>query len=302
MYKFDILETDNFEIVTKSSKSIYNMDGKFSYLSEIKNKTKKDKEIVFPNMYGVYDVRENGNGKFYENSIGYFVCEGDTIESNPSSVFLLSAPSYRNRGTIINLSNYDYVISYFSARLSINSDWKNQKDSYIFNENHINDELLSDCIVFSIFNNSSYQSSLRKVYYKNEYYNIPNNFFWMSKETIKELSENFGFDKMYNDVRLSNERVTYSKLFDDEKKYNNLTNTSKNILDIANNLVIDSFEYRTLISDEQNQLFCWDASYGQLKKMWKENFSKQFDLLRKEYKELSKIMEKRTYDLGFLPK
>ena len=302
MYKFDILETENFEIVKTGTKSIYNTDGKTNYLSEIKNRTKKNKNIIFPNMYGVYDIRQNGVTKFYENGLGYFVCEGDTVESNPSSVFLLSAPSYRNRGVIINESNFDFVVSYFSARLSISSNWKNQKDSYLFNENQINDDLISDCIVYSIFNNSSYQSSLRNVRYKNQNYKISNNFFWMSKKTLEELSENFGFDEMYNDVRLDNDCYVYKKLFGSDGKYNLLCNNSKNILEISNQLIVDSFEHRVLFSDNENQFFCWDASYAQLKKMWKEYFPQRFEILRKEYKELSKLMEKRTYELGFLPK
>ena len=55
-----------------------------------------------------------------------------------------------------------------------------------------------DSIVYSIFNNRSYQSSLRNVIYRGNTYNIKNEFFWMSKNEMVEISN----QNNYNDTSL----------------------------------------------------------------------------------------------------
>lgn len=300
MYKFDVLELNDFEVTNVGSKSIYNLDDSKNYLSEIKNLTQYDNKITFPNMYGGLDVRYNSNHKFYDNALGFLVCEGDTVESNPSSVFILSAPSYRNRGVIVTKENFEMITSYFSARLSIKTNWKNQKDSYIFDKKQFYDNLIGDTIVYSLFNSSSHQSALKNINYKGENYRIKNNFFPIDKSVMLGLADKFGFDEMYNEVRTDENRYLFHLLNSYLEKTNGLSQESINLLEMFTNLVKSSFEIRILINDDDNHLSCWDAGFSQLKKLWKENFPKQYDSFRKEYKILDNKMEKRTYDLGFL--
>ena len=51
-----------------------------------------------------------------------------------------------------------------------------------------------DSLVYSLFNTSSNQSSLRQIKYKEKLWDIKNEFFWISKSEIMELAENKFFD------------------------------------------------------------------------------------------------------------
>jgi hypothetical protein len=301
MFKFDVLEVNDFTVVNQETKIIYNIDNKVNYLDEIKKITKYDgKKINFPQMYGSVNFRNNGKGVFYDDSLGYFVCEGDTVESNPSSVFIISGPSYRNRGVNINKSNLLQITSYFAARRSVDSNWKNQKDSYIFDNSQFEDENIFDTVVYSLFNNSSFQSAAKLFEYNGQNFKLKNEFFWMSKERVKELADLNGCDNIYNDVRTSSERYVYSLIYGENGIYDKLSNESKLVLESANNLFEMSFNIREIMCDEYNFLDTWDAGYSQLKVIWKEYFEKEFKEFRSLYKILDNKMKQRTYELGFL--
>lgn len=47
----------------------------------------------------------------------------------------------------------------------------------------------SDCIVYSLFNSKSQQSSLRSVYYNGKDWDIYNEFFWLSRNRMLQLAE-----------------------------------------------------------------------------------------------------------------
>lgn len=301
-YTFDVLSVKDFSVIETEKKCFYNLDGKKNYLDEIKmNSVFKGNKIDFPNMYGSLNFRENGSGVFYDDSIGFLVCEGDTVEGNPSSVFFLSGPSYRNRGININESNFLMITSYFSSRVSIDTNWINQKDSYIFNPNQFVDNMLADTIIFSLFNNSSFQCSARNVNFKNQNYNVKNHFFWISNQDMKELADESNFDEMYNDARMDTDRFTFKILY--EKGFiTQLSDLAKQILDQATNLVKISMEIRLHCATTNNQLNCWDAGYSQLKSLWKEYFPQEYKTFRENYKELEKKMIQRTFELGFLQK
>ena len=301
MFEFDILEVDDFNAVNKGVKTIYNIDGQKNYLDIIKNKTKiYGVKTNLPQMYGSVNFRNNGKGVFYDDSLGYFVCEGDTVESNPSSVFIISGPSYRNRGVNINKSNFLYITSYFSARKSINTDWKNQKDSYMFNESQISDEKLYDTIIYSLFNSSSSQCGVSSIIIDNIEHKIKNEFFWMSSNQMKELGDLNGYDLLYNDARTAQDRYVYRLLFGKEKIYDKLSIEAKEVLEKATELVISSIEMRQIIANDENSLNSWDAGYAQLKGMWKEYFPVEFKEFRELYKKLENSMKERTYNLGYL--
>jgi hypothetical protein len=301
MFKFDILEVDDFNVANKGVKTIYNIDGQKNYLDIIKDKTKiNGVKSNLPQMYGSVNFRDNGKGVFYDDSLGYFVCEGDTVESNPSSVFIISGPSYRNRGVNINKSNFLYITSYFSARKSISCDWKNQKDSYIFNESQISDENLYDTIVYSLFNSSSSQCAVSSIIIKDVEYKIKNEFFWISSNQMKELGDTKGYDLLYNDARISQDRYVYKLLFGEERLYDRLSNDAKKVLNKATELVNNSIEIRQNIANDENNLNSWDAGYAQLKELWKEYFPNEFKEFRELYKKLENKMKERTYNLEFL--
>jgi hypothetical protein len=159
-----------------------------------------------------------------------------------------------------------------------------------------------DSLVYSLFNNSSEQSSLRQVEYKDKLWDIKNEFFWMSKDRMKELADENGYDNLYNDARISSDRHVYNLLFGEERIYEKLSDDAKAVLDKATELVEQSLQMRQVMADDHNHLDSWDAGYAQLKLVWKEYFEEDFKEFRQLYKNLEDRMRPLVYELGFLMK
>jgi TRAP-type mannitol/chloroaromatic compound transport system substrate-binding protein len=133
-------------------------------------------------------------------------------------------------------------------------------------------------------------------------WDIKNEFFWMSKDQVKDLADENGYDNLYNDARTSNDRHVYKLLFGEERIYDKLSPDAKLVLDKATELVEKSMEIRQVMANDENHLDSWDAGYAQLKLIWKEYFQEDFKEFRQLYKNLEDRMRPLVYELGFLMK
>ena len=201
-------------------------------------------------------------------------------------------------------NNFYKVSSLFSARKLIKPNWINQKDEYITpNENHeYYQQFTNDSIVYSLFNNSSQQSSLRQITYKEKLWDIKNEFFWMSKEEMLNLANENSYSDLYNDARTDSDRHVYKLLFGEERIYDKLSPDAKLVLDKATELVRESMSMREVFANDENHLKSWDAGYAQLKLLWKQYYAEDFKEFRELYKNLEDRMRPLVYELGFLMK
>lgn len=187
----------------------------------------------------------------------------------------------------------------FSARKLTIANWINDKDEYLApnEENEHYNEFVNDSIVYSLFNSASNQSSLRQVEYKGKLWDIKNEFFFMSRDDIKELANENNLDFTYNDANVSSERYVYTKLQGIE-----LSPEAREVLDNAIELTKKSFRFREMFNDEhpEYQILNWDASYYQLKAMWKEYMPQEYKEFTNVYKKLADKMRPMVYELGFL--
>jgi hypothetical protein len=305
-YNFDILNNNGFGQIEKlGNKSIYNVDGKTSasvwVRSEIKN---KKCDIDLPKLSSALSVKQKGYSNLCHGAFGYFYNNGNNVYYNQTNVSLFTSCFSGKSGLSIIPENLRKVVSLFTARKCINNDWLNDKDEYFApNENHYQyDQYNYDSFVYSLFNNSSEQSSLRQITYKNELWDIKNEFFWMSRDEIVNLSNSNNYLELYNDVRTDSDRRVYKLLFGEERIYDQLSHEAKDVLDSASDLVRLSFGMRRNFADDTNHLNSWDAGYAQLKLLWKEYYPEQFKEFRAKYKVLEDKMRPMVYELGFLLK
>jgi hypothetical protein len=304
MYKFDILKVGDFIIESYGEKEFYNLDNGKTLGEWIKQDTEKTEKKDFPLLSSALKVKKNGYGVGVINGIGYLYFDSNNIYKNTNGVCLFSSVFSHGHGINVTQKNINKIFCGFSVRKMISPNWINEKDEYLTpNEKHENFQLFkNDCIVYSLFNNSSEQSSLRQVDYKNQTWDIKNEFFWMSKNQIKELSDQYGYDNLHNDARTSSERYVYKLLFGEERIYDKLSPDAKLVLDKATELVEKSMELRQTMANDENHLDAWDAGYAQLKLVWKEYFQDDFKEFRQLYKNLEDRMRPLVYELGFLMK
>jgi hypothetical protein len=303
MFKFDVLElSENLE-VTKTKEKQYNGLGQ-NLLSTWIRKIKTIKEVESPKLTSFNNVTNKGTKKNDKNAIGFLYWITNSPRDNSTQVSIFSSMFSTGQGMDITSNNFFKIVIAYSARKLTKVNWLNWYDEYMApNEDHEQFEQFKyDSLVYSLFESKSNQSSLRQVEYKDKFWDIKNEFFWMSKDRMKELADENGYDNLYNDARTSDDRHVYNLLFGEERIYDKLSPDAKLVLDKATELVEKSMELRQAMANDENHLDSWDAGYAQLKLIWKDYFQEDFKKFRQQYKNLEDRMRPLVYELGFLIK
>ena len=294
------ISEETFELESMGMKNIYNIEKKESLSNWM---GKNDKASEFPKFSSALKIKETKWGsEIPKGSFGTLVSNSNGIYENTKSVYLLNGGVTRNVGKhFVNKENILKTTALFTTRKTIKSDWLNQKDEYFApNEGHPNYRQFEvDSLVYSLFNNSSQQSSLRQVDYKDKKWNIKNEFFWLSKETMIELAEKEGNNQVYQDAKYSDERHVYKLL---EEIYPELSEEAKTILEMGTELLKKTFPYRGLINEEHPEyhINTWDAGYAQVKLLSQKFFPEEHKAFRDKYNAWSDSLVPMVYELGFL--
>lgn len=304
MYKLDVLEVKDFEIKKTKTKKIYNLRNKISLSKWMRSKTF---DMTIPSVAttnGVTISKKNKDFKVPQSFLGYLHDHSNNVQLNTSGVGIYTSMYSDAHGTFFDETNFKNIIAGYTSRALIKSNWVDEKDEYMSPDNNHDDymQYVNDSTIYCLFNNSSFQSSLRMVENRGVITNIKNEFFWMSKDRMKELADENGYDNLYNDARTSSDRHVYNLLFGEERIYDKLSDDAKAVLDKATELVEQSLQMRQVMADDHNHLDSWDSGYAQLKLVWKEYFSDDFKEFRDMYKGLEDRMRPLVYELGFLKK
>lgn len=299
-FKYDIEDiSERNTIICKDKKIIYNLDGQESAANWIKVKnlpqSKEAVSLKSPINPDSEILRTS------EEAIGYFINDCNNIYANAQGVYIMSSKITRHVRTIpIYSDNIKQCMSLFAARKLIKSNWINQKDEYMMpNEKH--DKYMeweNDCIIYSLFSGSSYQSSLRNIKAQGKAFNVFNELFFMSNDEIAKLANDYNNGEVYFDAKNFNKERYMTTLL----KTLNLSIESKLVLDKAVELIKKSFPYRKQFNYERPEyhINCWDAGWYQVKKLLNDYLNDDL----KDFDELFKLLENKmkplVYELGFL--
>ena len=299
-FNHKLVDIEDGEIVVFDTKAVYNLDDTVKASDWVKEKYNKNETVVAPNLSSAIKVREN-NYKLPANAFGYMYNKSNNVDKNIQEVALFSTMFSDAHGVSIFDNNFTRCTSLFSARRLVQKNWINWADEYMAPDtsNEKWQEFENDSIVYSLFESKSNQSSLRDIEYKGKRWNIKNEFFWLSKEEMLELSNVNGNDWCYNDARTSEERYVYKLLQSIE-----LSNEAQAVLDKASEILRKTFKFRTMFNEDhpEYQINNWDASWYQIKALAKEYCKEDLEQFKELYKKLSDKMRPQVYELGFLKK
>lgn len=304
-FNYTLIDNENGDIVEVGNKAVYNIDGLKTASDWAKEPIKKIETFETINCSSGVKIRpdtSDNRGTNFEGSFGYFLNAGNNVDMNTQKVSLFTMAYGNGNGHGINKDNFTRCTALFSARKLIEKNWINSKDEYLApNEQHEKyNEFVNDSVIYSLFHSASNQSSLRQVEYKGKLWDIKNEFFWMSKQEIMNLANEYNMDEIYEDAKTSDERYVYKYIQEHKEEF------SQEALDVLNKaieLTKKSFKYRQLFADEHPEYQlekCWDAGFYQLKAIWKEYMKDGFEEFKKSYKALSDKMRPMVYSIGFL--
>ena len=251
-------------------------------------------KLLYNNDNHVFSVAKfvERNRKTNANVLAVLMCPGNDVQNN-GATFINSNCSYNAGGShFITESNYEDCVSVLAARNLISTNWVIDKDEYMQpNENAPEyKQYVKDAIVYTIFGN-------QKSYRGENGYN--NEFFWMSKQEMLDLAEEYNNDYTYEDALNSEERFVYLKL---QEIKDDLSPEAKAVLDKATDLVKSSFKYREMFNEShpEYQINNWDAGWYQIKALLKEFMPNELKTFRTLHKQLGDKIRQQVYELGFL--
>lgn len=274
------------------------------FIKKIKISTEdKSKTFTMSNALNV----TNGECYITSGNLGYYVADSTLVEKNTQYVMIIPRKLKGHLASFeIKRENFDRICSSFTARALISGEyatWINGHDEYMIpnTEHPLYGQWQNDCVIYSLFNNKSNQSSLRNIDYNGKSWDIFNELFWISRQDIYDWAIQVNNQAVIDDVlaNAKSERFVYEKL-----KTIKLSDDAKLILDYATALVKDTMQYREEFARKHPEyhINTWDAGWYQIKAVIKEYKPDELKTFNDLYKQFEDRMRPLVYELGFLYK
>lgn len=204
----------------------------------------------------------------------------------------------------ITPTNFEKIITDFATRKNIPTTWENNNDVFLIPNTEPSEyqSYTKDALIYDLFHCNFCTTSLRNMEAAGKNWNIKNEFFWMGKDEIADLANEYQLDDVYEDAKTGEERFVYKYIQDHKEEF---SSEAIAVLDKAIELTRKSFKYRQLFAEEHPEYQVdkvWDAGYYQLKPIWKEYMKDEFNEFKTLYKALADKMRPMVYELGFLKK
>lgn len=209
-----------------------------------------------------------------KDALGVLMQAGDALNDARMYVSIFTMGASRGNGRDVNKDNFSRACVDFSVKRSVYIDVDNKKELWIRDkdifttpsEDLLTPEFIADCVVFSLFDTQSNQTSLRDYQYKGKSYTVVNEFFPYSIDSMEELAEKHHNADIQDDVVGHSNRFVYQWLEDHK---DDISKEAQALLDEAWSLIEDSFPYREQFFQEnpRYQVNTWDAGWLQVRRM-----------------------------------
>lgn len=278
------------------------------------------KNLIKPNialsMPTTLKKLSESTGKISIDNLGQFLSKSDQVYQNHQFVNLFSHAYSNTASYPVDKNNIYKVVSLFAARRLTNVTVLNQGSEYSKPIETIKEfeEFKSDSLVFSLFENKSYQSSLRKVGYDSQgnpinyptaaqkgNINVYNEWYFLSLQETSDLADEH-FAEVYQDAKGQKDRYVHlelERLIKDSK----LSREALDVLEAGRKLFRDTFPLRQSLHTQYPDLHLntWDCGFWQLRTALKRaGLESYMSDLSNKYEKLAEKMRPLVYELGFL--
>ncbi len=296
-----LIELSEGRLIPVGRKNIYNMDGETTGSDWCKEPLGKVKAVDAPQLSSALKWKQKGRGKLVPGALGYYYNVSNNVYQNAKCVFLLSSTSTAANGISVLPANFLRVTANFTARKLIAQDWTNAKDEYcvpdVSHPGYPGFE--ADSVIFALFHPSSQQSSLGHVDYKGREWDIPNQWFWLTRAEAEEAVDAAGLTETWQRLRTDTERYVAERLPEWEPR---MSPEAREVLRLARRVAKASYAHRaemdTLRPDLQ--LLRWDAGWHQLKPLAQAWLPADFAAFQAAFRALAARLRPLVHALSFL--
>lgn len=211
-----------------------------------------------------------------DGALGVLMQSGNTVAKSEKYMGLFTMGVAQGNGRDVTPANLTRAAVTFSIRRAVQGVIAEQKllwvrDKDIFTrppESLLTDEFVADCVVYSLFDRQSNQTSLRGYEYQGRAYRVVNEFFPWSRESIRKLAQDNHAYEIEKDIAAEpqKERILYTWIQD---HHDDISAEAQAVLDAAWDIVVDSFQYREEFAEDypRYQTASWDAGWTQISRM-----------------------------------
>lgn len=202
----------------------------------------------------------------------------------------------------------------FSIRRSVQEVIAEQKllwvrDKDIFTrppESLLTHEFIADCMVYSLFDRQSNQTSLRNYEYKGNTYRVVNEFFPFAQADIVKLAQEYTNRTIESDAVGEGDRLMHTWLGDHDA---DISTEARNLLDLVWEIIESSFAKCAVFDVVQPrfQVQTWDAGWAQINAMVfgrdrvdNEIYDKFYDKFRATRRELGNKIARAAMEEGVI--
>lgn len=275
-FKYAVLESnpdmtiDN--VIDWVGRSIKNKDTIMAWLKEVpigKN------NVDFPVTRNGYDT-PNGRVSMTpkEGCVGYMLVNGANVQGSDAHTAMFTMGVQRGHGCDVTKENLTHAAVTFSIRRSVQEViaakkllWVRDKDIFTRpSEDLLTPEFIADCVVYSLFDRQSNQTSLRDYEYQGKTYRVINEFFPFSTASVLDLAQQYHNRTIEADLTGDKERYVYQWL---QEHSSNLSAEAHAVLDLVWQLIEASFAKREMFAQlkPRYQVESWDAGWKQINAM-----------------------------------
>ena len=238
------------------------------------------------------DIRHRARPDFLAS-----ICSKGNDFQNNNYVSILSSPSVSAGAFTVIAENFEKSLALHAVRKIPKQTWLNDRNQFLIPHTEPSQELINDCVVWSLFAFSNETTALKNVRYMGNTYQIKNNFFPFKIEEIK-----------YWDIREPDFKLEMIK--DSDRFVANwlstasLSDEAKAVLEKARAVYKIYFANLHQMITNKWKIETWDTGWYQIRRCLTEH-----NIALDELKELSKANEKlaekilpQIEEFGFLDK
>ena len=209
-----------------------------------------------------------------DGAIGYAHNNGNNVQFSDKYTGLYTMGFASAHGRDITKDNFTRAAVTFSIRRAVQETIAEQKllwvrDKDIFTrppESLLTPEFTADCVIYSLFDRQSNQTSLRDYEYEGKTYRVINEFFPYSTTTMLDLAQQHRNRTIEGDLTGEDERFVHTWL---EDHRDNLSGEALAVLELAWEIIENSFDKRATHAAiaPRYQVESWDAGWKQIAAM-----------------------------------
>lgn len=209
-----------------------------------------------------------------DGAIGYAHNNGNNVQFSDKYVGIYTMGFASAHGRDITRDNFTRAAVTFSIRRAVQEDvaakkllWVRDKDIFTRPpESLLTPEFIADCVIYSLFDRQSNQTSLRDYEYKGKTYRVINEFFPYSTTDMLELAQKYRNRTIEGDLTGETERFVHTWL---EDYRDQLSGEALAVLELAWEIIKASFNKRATHAaiSPRYQVESWDAGWKQIAAM-----------------------------------